>query len=111
MRIGEVVTTKKMRVIIQEGAGYLDYKLPVGKAFVFMLLGTEDIKGPDILDKEKAEQVFNNLGWYRRGEPVAWQHRGHHAGEQKFGEWCDGRNQIFDTADGAKFEERRLYAA
>lgn len=62
--VGDVVPLKSMRVTIHDGHGWLDYKLPKGKQFVLLLLGTEDVSGPDKLD---AAEKLNEMGW--RFEP------------------------------------------
>lgn len=64
MNIGDVIQTKAVKVIIQDGAGWLSYKLPKDKAYVFLLLGVDDIKNPTL----NPEKILNALGWYFKEE-------------------------------------------
>lgn len=69
MNIGDVVPTKRLRVVIQEGGGWLDFKAPDGKQFMLLLLGVEDIKKGERLD---FEAVLNELGWVRQPDASAF---------------------------------------
>lgn len=60
MNIGDVVTTKSIKVVIQDGEGWLNYKPDKDKVFVFICLGTDSIKDP----KLNPEKILNALGWY-----------------------------------------------
>lgn len=63
MNIGSVVSTKAIKVLIQEGKGYLEYKCPKGKAFIFLCLGVEDIANPHT----DSDQLLKDLGWEFKG--------------------------------------------
>jgi hypothetical protein len=63
MRHGDVVNVRNVRVVIQEGAGWMEYKAPKGKAFVFLLLAVDDIKDPQF----KPDDSLRALGWEFKG--------------------------------------------
>lgn len=60
IRAGDVVPTKSLRVVIQDGAGWMNYKPPARHQFVLMLLGSEPIKGEP---KLAPVAVLHELGW------------------------------------------------
>lgn len=65
MKVGDVVTTKNIRVLVSGDGitGSLGYVAPKGEAFVFVLLGSQPLDGP-ALDPIAA---FEALGWQRPG--------------------------------------------
>lgn len=63
IQIGDVLPLRNMRVVIQDGEGWMDFKAAgKGETFVVLLLGTENIKAGRLLDPEKA---LRELGWHR----------------------------------------------
>lgn len=62
IKVGDVLALKNMRVVIQDGKGWMDFRSP-GKdeCYVVMLLGTEGVKA----DGKKLDPmaVLNALGW------------------------------------------------
>lgn len=63
---GDVLPLRHMRVVIQDGGGWMDFKAGKGECFVVMLLGKESVAA----DGQKLDpvKVLNDLGWYARKE-------------------------------------------
>lgn len=61
MKIGDVVHAKSIRRIFKNelAEGWENYKAPTGERFVFMLLGSEPLDGPEL----DPIAVLNALGW------------------------------------------------
>ena len=62
IKVGDVLPLKTMRVVIQDGRGYMDFKSPgKNECYVVMLLGKEHVKA----DGQKLDPiaVLNALGW------------------------------------------------
>lgn len=60
MKVGDVLPTKSLRVVHDNG--WLNYKAPTGERFVVVLLGSEPVDGSKPLDPIA---VFEELGWKR----------------------------------------------
>lgn len=60
IRPGQAVALRNMRVLIQDGAGWMEFKAPKGKAFALLLMGLEDIKGED---KITPDDFLKSMGW------------------------------------------------
>lgn len=69
-----------------------------------------DVYGRKVSAQEAIRAALEAVSSIHEAEPVGWQHRGKRRGAAVFAEWLDGRNQSYDTAEGAEFEERRVYA-
>ena len=67
--IGDVLPIRTLRVVIQDGQGWMDFKSAKGECFVVMLLGKESVAagGP----KLDPVEVLNALGWEAVTPPSA----------------------------------------
>lgn len=59
--VGDVLPIRTLRVVIQDGHGWMDFKSAKGECFVVMLLGKEEVAA----DGKKLDpvKVLNDLGW------------------------------------------------
>ncbi len=61
MRTGDIVHAKNIRRVFKNGTveGWENYKAPAGERFVFLLLGSEPLDGPEL----DPVAVLNDMGW------------------------------------------------
>ncbi len=64
---GDVIPTKALRVVLQDGKGWADFKAPRGQCFVVLLLGKEEIAAGG--RKIDPVQALNKLGWHAEQKP------------------------------------------
>lgn len=66
MNVGDVVTTKSIKVLFDNdlAKGHLGYKADKGKVLVFMFMGTED-EAPDG-HKINGDELFDLMGWEKK---------------------------------------------
>lgn len=65
IKVGDVLPLKSMRVVIQDGAGWMDFKPPAkGECYVVMLLGKEEVAANG--KKLDPLAVIDALGWQRK---------------------------------------------
>ncbi len=62
MNTGDVVKVKDLKVAIQDGKGYVQYKATKPMAFKLLVLGVDRVE--DAEEKWKPEESLNALGWH-----------------------------------------------
>lgn len=70
MRLGDVIKTKSVKVSIQDGVGYIEYKAPKGQGFKLLMLGVDSLRDED--EKFSGDQALNALGWVMVDGQIKW---------------------------------------
>ena len=73
MRIGDAIRIRNVRAYFPSGnkanGGWIEYRAPKDKNFVFVLMGVEPIKA-DNSNSIRPDKVLRDLGWEPVGEEI-----------------------------------------